>query len=251
MASWSTKRKYAYLIALIAAIVFLVALPLFVLFYKAPTCSDGKRNGKETGIDCGGSCARLCVADFSSLKTLWSYAMPIVPGVYNAMAYVQNPNQNVESVRMEYTFKLYDSSGLLVVERKGGTYVPAGQKFAVFESGLKTGSRQPVKTVFEFTSAPVWKKGDTLSKIKTVTVDIDETSSPRVEVKIKNESSDTDYRTIDAFVILYDKDENRVAFSKTVIEEIARGESQTIAFTWPNPFERPVIKTEVLFVDRP
>ncbi len=27
---------------------------------KRPTCSDGERNGVETGIDCGGGCAAVC-----------------------------------------------------------------------------------------------------------------------------------------------------------------------------------------------
>ena len=31
----------------------------------APSCNDGRRNGDEDGIDCGGSCARLCAASVS------------------------------------------------------------------------------------------------------------------------------------------------------------------------------------------
>ncbi len=63
MNDWSRMRKRLVLIILIVAIVVLIGVPLYFLFYKAPTCSDGLMNGDETGVDCGGSCQRLCTAE--------------------------------------------------------------------------------------------------------------------------------------------------------------------------------------------
>lgn len=251
MASWSTKRKYGYFFVLVIMAGLFIVTPLFLLFYKAPTCTDGKQNGNERGIDCGGSCPRLCPVDFSTNKVLWSYSMKVVSGIYNALAYVQNPNQGVEIKSMGYTFKLYDDKGVLISEKNGFTFVPAGQKFAVFEGGIPTGERIPAKTTFEFTGEPAWRPGAMLTKIRTLNVNLDQGSSPTAEVKIENDAVDQSFSNIDAFIVLYDKDDNRVAFSKTIIETISAVESKSIYFTWPEAFARPVVRTEVIFMAHP
>lgn len=251
MASWSTKRKYGYFLVFAVLAVLVIGTPLFLLFYKTPTCSDGKQNGSERGIDCGGKCAKLCPADFSPAKVLWSYSSKVVPGVYNALAYVQNPNQNVEIKSSNYTFKLYDSEGLLISEKKGSTFVPAGQKFVVFFGGIQTGSRIPAKTTFEFSGTPLWRPGTILNRLRTENVELDQSKSPHAEIKIRNDAVDQTFSNIDAFVVLYDKDDNRVAFSKTVIDQIGPSESQTLFFTWQDAFSRPVVRSEMVFMARP
>jgi hypothetical protein len=251
MASWSTRRKYGFFFAFIIVAAIVLGVPAFFAFYKAPTCMDGKQNGGERGVDCGGECAKLCPADFAEPKVLWSYSMKIVPGVYNALAYVQNPNQLVEAKSLPYVFRLYDDRGILILERRGQTFVPAGQKFAVFEGALETGVRIPARTTIEFTPLPAWRQGEILSKIRVERIDVEEDASPRAEVRIKNESIDTVYSNVDAFVVLYDASGNRIAFSKTVIGNIAPGVVDTLYFTWPEAFPRPVVKKEALFVQRP
>lgn len=248
MASWSTRRKYGYFIIFIAALVVLVVVPGFFAFYRAPTCSDGKQNGAETGIDCGGSCSRLCPADFSAPKVFWSYSVKAVPGIYNSLAYVQNPNPVVEARSMNYLFKLFDEQGILVAERAGRTFVPAGQKFAVFEGGIATGKRIPARTTFEFTSVPEWTPGPAFTKLRVVAVDLRETSSPRADVEVKNDSATESYSGVGAFIVLYDQNNNRVSFSKTVIDSIGPLQTATLSFTWPEAFLSKVVRTELLFV---
>jgi len=251
MASWSTKRKYGYFSALIILLVLFVGVPLFLLFYQTPTCSDGKQNGGERGIDCGGKCSRLCPADFSANRILWSYSMRVVPGVYNALTYVQNPNQSVEIKSLAYIFKLYDAEGILITQKTGTAFVPAGQKFVVFEGGIRTGERVPVKTTFEFTGEPAWRPGSVLGALHTLNVDLSQNSAPKADIKVKNDAVDKSFSNIDTFIVLYDKDDNRVSFSKTVIESIGPTESKTLYFTWPEAFSRPVVRTEVIFMARP
>ncbi len=248
MASWSTKRKSAYFLVFALFVVFAVALPMFLSFYKSPTCSDGRKNGSEKGIDCGGSCTRLCPADFAKPRVLWSYSTNVVPGVYNSLAYVENPNQSVEVDSVDYTFKLYDDRGLLIAERKGQTAVPAGQKFAVFQGGIKTGERVPVKTTFEFGEDIEWQKGSALSSIRVLTISLDQTSEPKAEAKIINDSVGKTYSSLSAFIILYDKNDNRLAFSKTLIDKIAPGEATVLYFTWPNAFPGKAVRSEIVFV---
>lgn len=251
MASWSTRRKYGYFFAVIVLAALFIGIPTFLVFYKAPTCFDGKQNGDERGIDCGGSCALLCAADFSAPHILWTYSVPVVPGVYNALAYIQNPNQGVEARSVSYLFKLYDDKGLLVTQRTGNAFIPAGQRFAVFEGGIQTGERKAFRTTFEFTSTPRWQAGRIFSSIRVLDVVLDQSARPSAEVKIGNMAVDQGFADLTAFIILYDKDDNRVSFSKTLIDSITPSERKSIYFTWPTAFSSPIVRSEVMFVANP
>ena len=248
MATWSTERKYAYFFAFAALLVILAGVPLFFIFYKAPTCSDGKQNGNERGIDCGGSCSKLCPADFAAPRVLWSYSVQVVPSIYNALAYVQNPNNLVQAKSLPYEFKLYDDQGLLVAQRDGYTSVPAGQKFAVFESSIDVGNRVPVRTTFEFTGTPEWVPGTILSSIRVLNTNLSQGNKPAAEVSIENSSVDQSFSNVTAVIILYDKDDNRISFSKTLIDSLNPTEKKSIYYTWQGPFSVPVVRTEVLFM---
>ena len=251
MATWSTKRKYGYFLFFIILLLVFLGIPGYFIFYEKPTCFDGKQNGAERGLDCGGDCAKLCPADFAMPKALWSYSMNVVPSIYNSLAYIQNPNQSVEALSLPYLLRLYDSEGVLIAERRGSAYVPAGQKFAIFEGGINTGVRIPVKTTFEWSSEPLWQPAQVFNKIRTDDIIIEEGDKPKAEVKIRNTSPITTYSNIDAFIVLYDRDDNRVAFSKTLIERINKEETRTLYYTWPKAFSAPVVRSEVLFVLRP
>jgi hypothetical protein len=249
MATWSTKRKYGFFFLFVLILVILIGVPAVYFLYKKPTCFDGKQNGTERGIDCSGSCPKLCPADFAEPRVLWSYSMRVVPGVYNSIAYVQNPNP-VEAKSVPYVFRIYDDKGVQIAERKGNAFVPAGQKFAIFQGGIEL-EQAPARTTFEFGAVSSWRQGEIFSKLKVVRTDLDQGTSPRAEVTIKNYSLDKDVGETDAFIILYDADDNRVAFSKTVIEGVPANESRILYFTWPESFSKSVVRTEMLFTAKP
>lgn len=247
MASWSTTRKYGYLSALVIVLAILGGVPAFLLFYSAPTCFDGKQNGEEGGVDCGGACVKLCLADFADPRVLWSYSTRVVPGVYNSMAYVQNPNQGVEASGLPYVFKLYDAEGLLVASREGRAFVPAGQRTAIFEGAIRTGSRSPTRTTFEFVTSPEWERGESFTSLRVLSIDLASSGTPTATVRVENQALDRGFSNVDAAIVLYDKDDNRVSFSKTVIGKIAPGETQTLYFTWPEAFSSEIFRSELLF----
>jgi hypothetical protein len=248
MASWSTKRRLGYFLVFALGILVVIAIPSFFLFYTSPTCTDGKQNGTEKGVDCGGVCTRLCPADYLAPRVLWGYSMNVVPGLYNSLAYVDNPNQGVMAESVQYSFKLYDDKGLLVAERKGKTSIPAGQKFAVFAGAIKTGERIPARTTFELAENIEWQRSAPLSGLRVLTTEVMEGNEPKAEAKIVNDTVDKTFSSLDAFIVLYDENDNRVAFSKTRIERIEPRETTTLYFTWPSPFVRKGIRTEILFV---
>ena len=66
--TWGLKRQIFYVIVLLLFVTVFAFIILYPTFNKAPSCIDGKQNGNETGIDCGGSCANACLSQVSPLK---------------------------------------------------------------------------------------------------------------------------------------------------------------------------------------
>ena len=65
-------------------------------FQAPPSCFDGKRNGAEEGIDCGGSCAHICLSgSFRPLRVGGTTRLLRIPGAAErgtVMGELENPN---------------------------------------------------------------------------------------------------------------------------------------------------------------
>ncbi|HUD03925.1 MAG TPA: hypothetical protein VMR73_00325 [Candidatus Paceibacterota bacterium] len=250
--SWSSRKKIFYFLIVVALALVFIALPSFFVFYKAPTCFDGKQDQGEQGIDCGGPCTTLCQASFSDPRELWATSSEVVSGVYNALAYVVNPNINAEAQNIAYDFRLYDSNGLLIVRRDGETSIPPVENFGIFEPSITTGNRTLARTFFEFESAPVWQKVATTTQSLVALSSNFQTSasSSRLDMIASNPSPDTE-QNIEVIAILYGTDGNVAAFSKTVIPVIAAGDTAEVSFTWPYGISATIAKKEFLFKEIP
>ncbi|MBU6431623.1 hypothetical protein KGQ29_04640, partial [Patescibacteria group bacterium] len=77
MSSWSQKRKSIYFLIFAAFLFSFIILPAYFIFYKAPTCFDGKQNGDEKGVDCGGSCVNLCRSQYLEPNIIWSRVIEV------------------------------------------------------------------------------------------------------------------------------------------------------------------------------
>lgn len=237
MASWSSKRKTSYAIAVISAVILFVAVPVFLYFYKAPTCFDNKMNGDETGLDCGGSCARLCQSAFLPPRIEWGGAKieKHSDGLYNVAAYIVNPNIDGAAENVPYKMSLYDAQGILIIEKEGTMTLYPHRNSLAFQTAVNTDKRIPTRATFEFTRAPQWFKSyDGLSDLAVINrkYQEDETSSS-LEVTLENRSL-FPLEDVQVSVVLYDPSGNVIGFSQTFIDSIGSKNSREIApYTWP------------------
>ena len=247
MSSWSQRRKFIDVFIVVCIGVILIGVPTFYFIYKQPTCFDGIKNGNEQGVDCGGSCQRLCPSAFLSPEVSWTRFEQIVPGLYNVAAYIVNPNIEGEAIGVPYHIALYDDRGILITDVTGIVTLPPHRNTLAFQGAVSLGERIPTKALFEFTQSPDWhKKTDPLSGIQIVDKQYTEDSSGgSLSVTLKNSTA----HMIDKFnvgVVLYDKDGNAIGFSNTIIDEL-NGFTDTVApFTWPANRGGKVISIEVL-----
>ena len=244
MSSWATRRKLLYFSVFIVLLIIFVGVPTFFTFYTPATCSDQKMNQGEKGIDCGGPCAKLCAEDYSPLIYTWQRFIKVVPGIYNVIAYVENPNISVSSSPIAYSFKLYDKEGILITERKGFASIPSGKKFAIFEPALATFEKIPVRVTFEFTDIPLWQ-----SKTQNLVFDVTNVDvvalAPRVDATIVSKSKDT-FKNVEAIAIVYDSSGNAINFSKTIVDKLVPNVPTSLVFTWPTAFVATSSRVEIL-----
>lgn len=250
MASWSSRRKLGYALIVIIALVIFIIVPAFLLFYKAPTCFDGKMNGNETGYDCGGSCARLCQDSFKPAYSKWGGAKfeKLASGLYNVAAYIVNPNIEGAAIGVPYKISLYDDRGILITEREGRVTLYPHRDSLVFQTAVDVDKRIPAKATFEFTSAPNWFKSlDYLGGLAVVDKKYQEDDmSSSLEVTIENRSL-LQYEDVQVSVVLYDIDGNAIGFSQTLIDSIAPKNGREIApYTWPTSRNGRVTSQDVI-----
>ncbi len=248
--TWGLKRQIFYVIILIlfiAAFAFLISYPAL---NKAPTCTDYKHNGDETGVDCGGSCARACTAELEELSVIWARSFRVVPGRYNAVAYITNHNKNAAVKKINYRFRFGDANNVYIGKRDGSTFVSPGGNFAVFESAIGIGNSVPVYTTFEFTEAPQWLQvpQEKINQLRVLVSNIelkDETTAPRLTASVRNNSLFT-IKNLGVVAILYEAGGNAISTSRTYLEQLAPLQTRNIYFTWPEPFGSPVVEKELI-----
>jgi hypothetical protein len=245
--SWAQKRKFIYIGGALIIFLIIVVWPTTMHFYKSPTCFDTKQNGDELGVDCGGSCSLLCSAQYVPLSVLWSRFSKVSDGVYNVLAYVENPNFNAGANNLTYVFKLYDKDGILLNERFGKTFAPASKILAIFAADLGTGKQVPQRVDFSFTSDPLWLKQDSKESGLSISESVlsREDSAPRLTATLTNKTINQ-IGNIEAVAIIYNASGNTIAFSRTIIDGLGDRASKVINFNWPKPFTEQVTRTEIV-----
>ena len=234
--SWAGRRKFSYLLIIFLFILGMLALLLRPYYTKAPSCFDGKMNGIELGVDCGGSCALYCSSQVRNPVILWSRIFPVTDTIYNAVAYIENQNPTAVGVNANYDFRIYDDHNLMIAERKGQTNIVPNTRQVIFEGGIDMGTHSPKRSLFIFDSIPAWYKSDinpsTLPiKIDNIREPID-FKNPKLTARVTNNDL-KDFPSFKVSAIVYDQDNNAQAVSQTLVDPLPTGGSQDIVFTWP------------------
>ena len=248
--TWAFKRQIFYVVILVSFFSFFGFLIFYPKLNKAPTCSDGKQNGNETGIDCGGSCLKACIEQVDAVSILWTRAFKVVHGRYNAVAYLVNHNRNAAVEKINYRFRFADSNNIYIGKRDGSAFIPPGGNFAIFEPGIDIGNSIPVYVSFEFTQMPQWFQvsQEKINQLKILVSNIqlvDETTFPKLSAAIINNSLFT-IPNMNIITILYDASGNAISTSRTYLDKLNPLQDTNINFTWPEPLPGIVVKKEII-----
>lgn len=247
--SWASRRQAKYLLGVFTVAGLIIFALVYPLIFKKPTCQDGKQNGTETGIDCGGSCARVCDIEIIKPVVLWSRAFPVLDNNYNLVAFVENSNKSSAVYEATYEFRIYDTNNKLLGRREGKTFIPPNQQFAIFESRFNSGESTIKSVSFEFTNELVWvKKAPTLQtlQIKVSNIVFDNNKDTPTLSAIVNNDSIYDIPEFDVVTILYDQDRNAINASKSHKEGLVNNKNLRVFFTWPEELTSIPVTKDVL-----
>jgi len=247
--SWAQRRKTTYIVSILFVLVVILTIILFATFNKAPTCFDNVKNQGELGIDCGGPCSILCRAQFIDPLVVWGprWSKVLSSGTYNFLTYIQNPNIGEGAYNAPYSFKVYDKDNVLLYQKTGITYIPPNNNFVIFEDNINLNDKIPVRTEFKFTGNPSWQKiEDRELDITAISKNlINEDTKPKLLVTLKN-STLKPIENIESVAILYDGNNNAIAFSKTKIDSINADDTADIVFTWPETFSGKIVRIDIV-----
>ncbi|MSR70893.1 hypothetical protein EXS62_02540 [Candidatus Kaiserbacteria bacterium] len=227
---WSFRRQFLYY-SVSALVMVVLALAVYQAFFNnAPSCSDGKRNGTETGVDCGGSCSLVCAAESHSPSVLWARAFRSSPQTYTAAAYVQNLNQGASARAVPYSLQLFDDKNLLIVEVEGTLDIPPVNTIPVVVPNINVGVRVVARTLMTFTREPVWQKGVAIPTLRIQNQKLSQDAA-LLSATVYNDSN-IEARDAVATAVLFDQAGVARAASKSLVPRLVRKGSQDVVFTW-------------------
>ena len=248
MLSWRVRRQLAA-IAVVAAIGMGIALRFGARLVPAPSCTDGRRNNHETGVDCGGGCAPCEVKSPQAPEVFWARFARAGQDSYDAVASIQNNNQILASSEISYLFTLFDELGA-VAAKSGTAFIYPEERLYIIEPGVRT-TRRPVRVEFKITHI-VWrlpKESEVPPRIlverREYTVsDAAGKKQGMVQASIFNPTP-FDFRTLEANAVVFDAVGNVLGADRISLERMASGEHRIVTFVWPEAFSSAVAKIEI------
>jgi Mg-chelatase subunit ChlD len=239
--AWAFWRRVQYGFGYLAFLGLISTGVYFMYFYAAPTCFDNKQNGEEIGIDCGGnSCTRICAVSVRQPSVVWAKSFAVLPGQYNAVAYVDNTNPVAGTPELKYTFTLTDDAGV-ITERSGSTVLPPHSTYPIFEGRIDTKGRIPTATTLKLQSPELWLPAlPNLSQFKTVDLKLVEADArPQLNVKMENTSLD-EAKSVEVVATIFDSKGVALTASQTFVDLFPGRVQKDLVFTWPNPIAKTV-----------
>lgn len=234
---WATRRRTITVFIVLAFLGLVVLLPYYLLNRIPPSCTDGKKNQNEQGIDCGGACVLVCPGGAKDLSIIWTKVFPVRPGVYDVVAYIENTNFDIGVPSLPYVARLYDTDGTVIAEQSGVTHIDPSERFAIFVGGMRTGDKIAVKGGIEITNMPRFETANKPTIVFSVKdkVLIGSDRKPKLTALLQNDTPEV-YRNVQVTTIIYDAKGEPIGVSSTVVDKIDKNSSEKIFFTWPTPF---------------
>ncbi len=236
MISWRGRQQLKYFSLLLGVAFVALGTGVFFFLNRPGSCFDGKKNDDELGVDCGGSCARLCPFEVSDVITHWARAFSSRAGTYDAVAFLENPNIGAGVREFRYVFKLYDAHNILTGEREGTTFLNPKDRFAVYEDGIVvgTGTNAPQRTFFEIQEDLLWESVSVPREVEyitreTVFEEARDGTMPKIKTTLVSRATG-DARDLEVVALLFDDEENLIDAAKTEVPRLAAGETKSITF---------------------
>jgi hypothetical protein len=242
---WAKHRQWVVISILVAVGAATVLILGFAIFYKTPTCTDGKKDGDETGIDCGGSsCSRVCTAEAQPATVRFARTL-MQSGRSDLIAYIDNPNTKAYAKDAHFNIEIYRQDGH-VLERHVALSLPPNSSTPLFIPGISADAVQQVFVSFA-DGYPVWTRTSGNSNApKASNVLIGSTDShPRITATITNQTAYVE-NNVPLIATVFAADGSVIAASQTILPILPAQGSAQVIFTWNEPFSAQYGRVDVV-----
>ncbi len=189
------------------------------------SCTDGIKNGKEEGVDCGIlACGKVCEPAIMPLNIISSQFIQTGQGDYDFVAQISNPNTSYGASRVEYSLG----------SNSGSFYILPGQTKWLVLTALKI--PEGVEGVNLVINNAQWEKlnmpDNTVSFVSRRN-DYHATQTGTELNAILYNNSNYDFDKVDVAVILFDNTGSVVGVGKTDIRTFVSKSERGLTVAWP------------------
>lgn len=231
---WALRRQFLFALSGLVLLSIILAGAYWYFLYEPPSCADGVQNQNEEGVDCGGECARVCVAP--TISGLWARSVPVSPGVYHAVALARNPDTTAAGI-VPYSFSLFDDRNILIATREGTIYLAPGEVAPIFEANVVAGERVVERTFIEFGPGTFERVERSPSPLRVLSFASDAPAG-RVTALIENQGS-TPVEGATVTALIFGSADVLIRASQTELPLIGPRERREVVFTWQESFNEP------------
>lgn len=246
----NTEKKKYIIIFIYLTFFILIILGLYFSFKSEETCTDGKQNQNERGVDCGGVCQKEC--DTIEAQNLVIGEVGLVhSGIlekYDFYAKISNPNAVFGNKNFAYEINLKDQEGNTIAVRKGSGFILPGEEKYIVETNIET-AKIPFSQEFKILSydwvrlEDYYEKPDIQIINKNYSEIFEGVGFANAQGLLRNRSP-FDFNSIKIQLILKDSDGKVLALNSTAMQTIKAGEDRDFKVFWPSSFPGTVSTME-------
>ncbi len=207
----------------------------YIWFQPVPTCSDGRRNQGETGVDCGGPCRPCEIKTLSSIQVSWVKYFPAGERTVLA-AEIKNPNPEWATASFSYAFEMYGADGQKIKTVSNKSFIYSAEIKYIIE--LVDIAFKDVKNAKLSLTDPVWfsktEFPEPSTQIREIKIEAaqEKTSGPTVSAFISNKNA-FPLQKIKIIAFLLNQNGIYVSASKTELENLAAFEERFLKIAFP------------------
>ncbi len=232
------RQKKQFKIGLIFILILAgIGYGIYVGLVTKASCTDGIKNGKEEGLDCGIlACGKQCELEIIPVKIISSQFLKVGQGDYDFVAQLYNPNVSYGASRVEYG--LGSSSG--------SSYILPGQTKWLILTALKI--PDGVEDIQLVIKNAQWEKIDTPNNAVNFVLRRKDyrpiLKGMELEAALYNDSN-FDFDKVDVAIVLFDDSGNIVGVNKTDIRTFVSKSERGFNVAWPFALLGNVVRQDV------
>lgn len=243
-------KQVVYGIFYLAVLSIIVTVIYFLFLRPSPSCFDNIKNEGETGVDCGGPCARLCIpSSIRQITTLGNVQVfsPLA-GHVSVLAELENANADFGASSFDYTVTLYGADGSSTVATlTGSSFAYADEiKYIAFPNEAVPA---PVYSANIAVSNVQWVPADQMGYVPQFGITNQmAVASGNGYVTVSGNLTDRDaasFKNIIVMAIFENAAGAPIGASQTELDSIKPGTTQSFSISYPILPNENVSKTEL------